>query len=151
MKKKRKIGQRSSEADVIIRRNKVRRYLIRGLNVSEVSQLEGVTERTVQMDIEAIKEAALARIKDLSDNEVAIKVVEGASERIRELWNLYHNSKNDNVKIQALRALAEEDEKLIKTCQRLGLIYEEPFKHRLDQREPLVIELKPYGKKGPIS
>lgn len=133
---------RGSAAEVLQRRRKVERYLIRRYSPSEIQALlkvdgDDVSLRTVFRDLEALRSQRgkrLAYVKEL--REAVGEMLALYRERQRELWQLFHaRGTSDAVQASCIRQLREEDAQILAVLQSLGQLPKEADRLRVESWE----------------
>jgi hypothetical protein len=93
-----------------------------GLKVSEISELYGISERTVRQDKEDGKALDRALSKAVDQAEVLGREIRSYEQALRMEWRAYRTAKNPFVKVACMRNIIALKEKYIKFLQGAGLI-----------------------------
>jgi len=110
-----------------IRREKVKLMLTMGLTISGMAQQLGCARRTISSDIRQIKDDWQLQIGELNPAQLIGELQFESKARARELWTLAQES-SGQIKINALRALADESWKMAQFLQAVGIIETTPEK-----------------------
>jgi len=110
-----------------------------GLKVSEISELYGISERTVRQDKEDGKALDRALSKAVDQAEVLGREIRSYEQALRMEWRAYRTATNPFVKVACMRNIIALKEKYIKFLQGAGLIEK--------VAEQLKITAIPYGEK----
>jgi hypothetical protein len=93
-----------------------------GLKVSEISELYGISERTVRQDKEDGKALDRALSKAVDQAEVLGREIRSYEQALRMEWRAYRTATNPFVKVACMRNIIALKEKYIKFLQGAGLI-----------------------------
>ena len=93
-----------------------------GLKVSEISELYGISERTVRQDKEDGKALDRALSKAVDQAEVLGREIRSYEQALRMEWRHYRTATNPFVKMGCMRNIIALKEKYIKFLQGAGLI-----------------------------
>ncbi len=111
-----------------------------GLKVSEISELYGISERTVRQDKEDGKALDRALSKAVDQAEVLGREIRSYEQALRMEWRAYRTATNPFVKVACMRNIIALKEKYIKFLQGAGLIEK--------VADQLKITAIPYGEKA---
>lgn len=93
-----------------------------GLQVSEISELYGISERQVRRDKEDGKAFDRALSKAVDQAEVLGREIRSYEQALRMEWRAYRRATNPFVKVACMRNIIALKEKYIKFLQGAGLI-----------------------------
>ena len=114
--------RRSTKVEIRLKAQKLYRYRLRGLNSMEIDRVEGIPDRTVRWYLSKYERLIHYQLKHLTVAVVAKEFFSQSQERQRELWRLYAGAHDEATKVQCLRLLGEEDDRMIRSGQALKLI-----------------------------
>jgi len=114
--------RRSTKVEIRLKAQKLYRYRLRGLNSMEIARAEGIPDRTVRWYLSKYERLIHYQLKHLTVAVVAKEFFSQSQERQRELWRLYAGAHDEATKVQCLRLLGEEDDRMIRSGQALKLI-----------------------------
>ncbi len=114
--------RRSTKIEIRLKAQRLYRFRLRGLNSMEIARVEGVPDRTVRWYLSKYERLIDYQLKHLTVAVVAKEFFSQSQERQRELWRLYASAHDEATKVQCLRLLGEEDDRMIRSGQALKLI-----------------------------
>ena len=106
-----------------IRREKIRQLRIRGLTISEIAKILDISIKTVRRHLTALKNDLKESSKE--HVEVYVKLCETAQSRneaLRDIWRIYHNSKETKEKLEALKVIMHYETELLKFYEKTNLL-----------------------------
>jgi len=110
------------------RRDKVKKYVARGFPAQKIADKLDVSLRTIQRDIDDLKEEIAEKLEEEPIEEILFEMDSQLESIKEEYWKMYHQTKQDTVRISALNNLRSILSDRVKILQRLGIIREEPEK-----------------------
>ena len=137
-----------------VRQEKVKGLMIRGLNIGEIAKTLHVSYKTIERDLEEIREGILLEIKRQPLSKVLSEFLLAYDAVYREAWARYYAASNDSAKVGALNLLNKMFLNRIKVLQALGVLQVVPeklevsgeFDVSLKKARKLLLEMK--KKKG---
>ena len=98
-----------NSSEIQKRRHQVLTFLAKGFGQSTIAVSLGVSQPTIHRDIEALKKGSRNFVDDMARyfGFYYEETIQGIDEVMQECWVMFHNNKNDKIKLQAL-ALAKE-------------------------------------------
>jgi DeoR/GlpR family transcriptional regulator of sugar metabolism len=86
------------------RRRKVLTLLAKGFDQPSIALSLGVSQPTVHRDINALKKESRNYVDDVARyfGFYFQQTIQGIDEAMQESWVMYHNTKNEKIKLQAL-------------------------------------------------
>jgi len=126
------------DLEVFLRRQKVWNLYIQGFTHEQIAKKEGVHPKTVSRDFNVLKIGAIEWMETLPEGEMQLyfkKNYEFFENLIQELFKIYENTKDENLKIKILNEVAQkkkvqndmlDPKKLVKV--REMIIHERDFK-----------------------
>ena len=112
---------------VLQRRREVTTLLVRGMAPGEIAEMLEVPCHTIYNDIRVIRSGSNEALMAHTRKEIAAQLFLNAQERAKYLWRLVDRTQKDSTKLQALKELRLNDERI---TWRLPAI--------ADPREPVV-------------
>jgi len=118
----------ANEQAITVRREKVKRRLLRGMSTSEIAKAlskggRQVSVRTIQLDIQSIREEGGLQLSKLDAREFIAMAAMKQDELERESWFIYHNDEaTSQDKLQALKRIQEIAKDRLEMYQAIGLI-----------------------------
>ena len=101
---------------------KVYRYVIRGVRVPDIAQLENLPRRTVYWLVEEGGRILGGELKFLAKKGLLRDLFFNYQERRREYWFNYSSAKSIKDKLNCLGQIREEDRFALNLAERLGFI-----------------------------
>lgn len=118
---------RNSPENIDVRRNKIRLLLSFKFPQSEIARQLNVSLRTIVYDIKEIRKEWNTQIKKIDLDQLISELQFELDNRRRELYAIAQAQGTDvKDKISALRALAEENDRLVRLLQSVGKIEKTP-------------------------
>jgi len=133
--------KRRPSAKVLRRRDKVKRYFIRGLSYREMAEMLGVSHQTIANDVDAIIDEIYQALSSQEGQNLIAETALQFKEIERQAWLIYHTSDKDHIKLQALQRAESAREKLIKILQSLEVLRQAPQRVELSVQDRIVEEL----------
>lgn len=119
------------ELQKLIRQEKVKKLLICGLNIREISDNLKVCPKTTSRDIKEIRETIIAEVTKEPLTTFLSDFLLMQESIIRECWRKYYAVNNESVQVGILNSLQRLFENRIKILQTLGIITPDSFKREL--------------------
>ena len=113
---------KNTQGNIDVRREKVKLMLSLGYPQRIIAQKLGYSFRTITYDIKAIREDWSSQIKNLDLDQLISEIQFDLNNRRRELMDIITHAESQKIKISALRALAEENERIIRILQNAGVM-----------------------------
>ena len=117
-----------SRTKVLQRRRDVASLLVRGIAPGEIAEILEVTRQTVYNDVRVIRSGKNDALFAHTRMEIIAQLYLNAQERMKYLWRLVEEAEKNYVKVQALRELRLNDERITGKLP-------EPGKDSLEQEE----------------
>jgi len=115
--------KKPSKEELEIRREKVKKLLVRCLTIEEIAKALNVSPRTIRRDKTVIKRKILKKIKKEPIEGILFKMSLESNAVLREAWrNYYSNEALPKDKNISLRIIMESIEKQSRIMSNLGLI-----------------------------
>lgn len=118
-----------SKIEIERRRHKVARYVVRGVTARQIAEAEKVSIRTVQRDIQAVRDQVQAKIEGDDIMAYFRNYCLTMDEVNRELWKKYADcdtTETLGIALGYLQTIAKNERAKIESGQRLGLVFEAP-------------------------
>lgn len=109
------------------RREKIKRWLPRGLKAGQMATMLEVDVSTITRDIQAVRQEMSDAIGHLTAKDMAEQILASSFARRLELWLLAQHP-SPKVKLAALRELRATDQHDLDAMQALGIVYKAPIK-----------------------
>ena len=113
---------------VLKRRRNVISLLVRGVSPGEIAEILEVHRQTIYNDVRTIRSGKNDALFANARNEIIAQLYLNAQERMKYLWRLVEEAEKNYVKVQALRELRLNDERITGKLP-------EPGKDSLEQEE----------------
>jgi hypothetical protein len=119
------------------RREAVFHFLLRGLTQQEIAAALNVSQATVSYDVQFIESESVKSLGEVLEKtlpwqyEKTMRIVEEAG---REVWIIYQNTSDDNIRLKALREIRQSAESaygLLRNGQ--GLLQMQGLQEQMDQ------------------
>ncbi len=118
--------RRVNKLETKLRAQRIWRMNLRGLTTPEIAPQEKLSERAVRWHLELHQRVIDHKVKNLTVAVIAAELMGNSEERVRQLWGNYLKPENsETAKLNALAQLRDEDEKVVKHMQSLGLVHKE--------------------------
>ena len=103
----------NSRTKVWQRRRKVSTLLVRGIPRDEIAEMLQIRKRTVDNDARVILSGKNNALTEYTRKQMITQLHLNAMERMRYLWRIVEEADRDYVKVQALRELRLNDERIL--------------------------------------
>ena len=101
-----------SQTKVWQRRRDVTSLLVRGVSSGEIAEMLEVSSQTIYNDVRNILSGKNKALSVYTHKQVIAQLRLNARERMKYLWRLLEETEKDHVKVQALRELRLNDERI---------------------------------------
>jgi hypothetical protein len=101
-----------TQAQIAERREQVWLLLVKNLSEKEIAQVVGTSQATISGDVKALQEEARNSLSELCERTLPFyyeRCLRGIEEIKRESWLLFHDAKDFNEKLRALREIRESE------------------------------------------
>jgi len=119
---------RNSKENIEVRREKVKLLLSLGFPQSEIARQLKCSLRTIANDVKEIRKEWAVQIKNIDLNQLVAEMRYELDNRRREFYDIIQNTNSDQIKINALKALGDEETRLMNILQSVGMVHKEPEK-----------------------
>ena len=118
----------AKKRDVRVRREKVKKFILIGLNNTQIAERTEVTEGQIRSDIKAITKENREFMKgEEKGKDIILEMYNQNKEIFERMWRMHIGEKSsDKVKLQSLKIILDTEEKQLKFLERLGMISPEP-------------------------
>ena len=106
--------------NIEVRREKVKLMLSLGYPHRVIASKLGYSYRTIAYDIKKIREEWSMQIKNIDLDQLIAEIRFDLNNRRRELMDIIRTTQDEKIKVSATRALAEENERIIRILQNAG-------------------------------
>lgn len=118
--------RRATKLETRLKAQRIYRMRLRGLTIQEIANQETLSERMAYWYLQQYQQVIDHKVKSLTVSLIAGDLLGNTEERVRQLWGTYLKSENsETAKLNALAQLRDEDEKIVKHMQSLGLVHKE--------------------------
>lgn len=158
---------RNSKENISIRREKVKLFMSLSFPQHEIARQLSCSPRTIWADIKAIRKGWSSHLQNIDLDQLVSEMKHELDARRRELWNIIQGlpvrergviQRDDDgniirivpsaqIKINALKALGDENKRLIELLQSVGKVHREPEKFEGTVRQFTVVSALPRPKK----
>jgi hypothetical protein len=113
----------ANEEAIEVRRERVKRRLIRGMSTEEISRDLTVSVRTVQMDIQWVRKSGGVQLSTLDAKEFIALAAMKQDELERMSWFIYYGAEaTPSDKLRALRTIQDIAKDRLEMYQAVGLV-----------------------------
>ena len=121
------------QTEVWQRRRDVTTLLVRGVSREEMAEMLQTHKYTVDNDIRVILSGKNKALASYMHKQVIAQLRLNAIERMKYLWRLLEETEKDYIKVQALRELRLNDERIISKLSKLGKDEQESQEEEFDK------------------
>jgi predicted DNA-binding protein YlxM (UPF0122 family) len=101
-----------SRTKVLARRREVTSLLVRGVSPGEIAEMLKIPRQTIYNDVRVIRSGKNDALFAYTRNEIIAQLYLNAQERMRFLWRVVEEADKYYAKVQALRELRFNDERI---------------------------------------
>lgn len=113
----------ANDQAIAVRREKVKRRLLRGMSTQEIADDLHVSVRTVQMDIQAVRDSGSLALSKLDAREFIAMAASKQDELERESWFVYYAAQSSQSdKLRALKNIQDIAKDRLEMYQAIGLV-----------------------------